>query len=213
MPINVNSGLSGAIIGLLALLRNQGRQTGAPASEARASPPAQAAPLPQPPAAAPDSNNSAVRFDFAVAPAQAGPAAPASGETAPAPATPLAGSAAAPALPPVLAVSTPAAAGSLPAGTAASAAAANAGTAGAGQRDVPAVALPGSMRLPRPVARDDEAMARAWALRSLARENTLGMIERIARMAEPPRAARAVAENDNPGRPAPPAEPKTLARA
>ncbi|MFC0339678.1 hypothetical protein [Paracoccus niistensis] len=63
------------------------------------------------------------------------------------------------------------------------------------------------------MAPDDEAMARAWAVRSLARENTLSMIERIARMAEPPEKAKAPAESDSPGRVAQPAEPKTLARA
>ena len=56
-------------------------------------------------------------------------------------------------------------------------------------------------------------MARAWAIRSLARENTLSMIGRIARMAEPPEKAKAPAESDGTGRAAQPAEPKTLARA
>jgi len=216
MPINVNAGLPGAIIGLLALLRSQGRQSGTPASEAQTAPAAsaaQAASAPQRPAAVPDSSDSAVRFDFSVSPVQAAPAAPAPGETTSVTAGPPAGYVPAAAPPPAVADSTPAAASSLPAGAAAGAAPTGFGAAGTGQRNVPAAASPEPARLPSPVAPDDEAMARAWAVRSLARENTLSMIERIARMAEPPEKAKAPAESDSPGRVAQPAEPKTLARA
>lgn len=209
MPINVNAGLSGAIISLLAHLRNQGRQNGASGiatPQAQAAPSPQATPAPLTPAAAPDSGDNAVRFDFSVAPTQAPPAAPLSVE-----ALPVA------ALPPVAyvpaAAPPPAVVGSLPAGTAAVASMASSGADGTGQRNLPAAALPEPARLPPPAALDDEAMARAWAVRSLARENTLSMIERIARMAEPPEKAQAPAESDSLGRAARLAEPKTLARA
>ncbi|WP_182804150.1 hypothetical protein [Paracoccus sp. MC1862] len=61
---------------------------------------------------------------------------------------------------------------------------------------------------------DDEAAARAWAIQSLGRENRLGLIEQIARMAERPEASQSAA----PSRPAAAvpvaeaAEPRTLVR-
>lgn len=215
MPINVNAGLSGAIISLLAHLRNQGRQNGASGTatpQAQAAPSPQATPAPLTPAAAPDSGDNAVRFDFSVAPTQASPAAPLSGEALPVAALPPVAYVPAAAPPPAVVGSLPAPS-SLPAGTAAVAWMASSGAAGTGQRNLPAAASPEPARLPPPAALDDEAMARAWAVRSLARENTLSMIERIARMAEPPEKAKAPAESDSLGRAAQLAEPKTLARA
>lgn len=58
---------------------------------------------------------------------------------------------------------------------------------------------------------DDEAMARASALRSIARENTLGMIDRIAVSSDKPEAA-AAAKRDGGLTSIESAEPKTLAR-
>lgn len=219
MPNNVNAGLSGAIVSLLAHLRNQARKNAAPGPEAPATP--AAAPAPQVTAAVPAGSDSAARFDFAAPSVQAAPNMP--GPVAPAPiimAPPVAlvpvaalspaadasapGSAPAPvARPSVPVAEVPARA---PGGEAALAA------LRAGERKGAAAPAAEPAQAPEPATPDDEALARAWAVSSIARENRLSIIDRIARMAEPP-PETAKASEEGAGAASRPPEPKTLARA
>ena len=208
MPNTVNTGLAGAIVSLLAHLRNQGRKNGVSAPEEPAATSGQAAPPPQAPSAAPTGADSAVRFDFSAPPAQAAAAAAA------APATAVV-KAAAPAAH-VAAAPLSAAAGSAAAQGGNSAGAATPRTSGAGgQKGAGAAPAPFSepARLPEPADPDDEARARAWAIRTIARENTLSMIGQIARVSERPEAGKAGAESGHGSRAARDSEPRTLARA
>ena len=204
MPNTVNTGLAGAIVSLLAHLRNQGRKNGVSAPEEPAATSGQAAPPPQAPSAAPTGADSAVRFDFSAPPAQA----------AAAPATAVV-KAAAPAAH-VAAAPLSAAAGSAAAQGGNSAGAATPRTSGAGgQNGASAAPAPFSepARLPEPADPDDEARARAWAIRTIARENTLSMIGQIARVSERPEAGEAGTESGHGSHAARDSEPRTLARA
>lgn len=206
MPNTVNTGLAGAIVSLLAHLRNQGRKNGVSAPEEPAATSGQAAPPPQAPSAAPTGADSAVRFDFSAPPAQAAAAA--------APATAVV-KAAAPAAH-VAAAPLSAAAGSAAAQGGNSAGAATPRTSGAGgQKGAGAAPAPFSepARLPEPADPDDEARARAWAIRTIARENTLSMIGQIARVSERPEAGKAGTESGHGSHAARDSEPRTLARA
>ena len=206
MPNTVNTGLAGAIVSLLAHLRNQGRKNGVSAPEEPAATSGQAAPPPQAPSAAPTGADSAVRFDFSAPPAQAAAAA--------APATAVV-KAAAPAAH-VAAAPLSAAAGSAAAQGGNSAGAATPRTSGAGgQKGASAAPVPFSepARLPEPADPDDEARARAWAIRTIARENTLSMIGQIARVSERPEAGKAGTESGHGSHAARDSEPRTLARA
>lgn len=206
MPNTVNTGLAGAIVSLLAHLRNQGRKNGVSAPEEPAATSGQAAPPPQAPSAAPTGADSAVRFDFSAPPAQAAAAA--------APATAVV-KAAAPAAH-VAAAPLSAAAGSAAAQGGNSAGAATPRTSGAGgQKGAGAAPAPFSepARLPEPADLDDEARARAWAIRTIARENTLSMIGQIARVSERPEAGKAGTESGHGSHAARDSEPRTLARA
>lgn len=208
MPNTVNTGLAGAIVSLLAHLRNQGRKNGVSAPEEPAATSGQAAPPPQAPCAAPTGADSAVRFDFSAPPAQAAAAAAA------APATAVV-KAAAPAAH-VAAAPLSAAAGSAAAQGGNSAGAATPRTSGAGgQNGASAAPAPFSepARLPEPADPDDEARARAWAIRTIARENTLSMIGQIARVSERPEAGKAGTESGHGSHAARDSEPRTLARA
>ena len=208
MPNTVNTGLAGAIVSLLAHLRNQGRKNGVSAPEEPAATSGQAAPPPQAPSAAPTGADSAVRFDFSAPPAQAAAAAAA------APATAVV-KAAAPAAH-VAAAPLSAAAGSAAAQGGNSAGAATPRTSGAGgQKGAGAVPAPFSepARLPELADLDDEARARAWAIRTIARENTLSMIGQIARVSERPEAGKAGTESGHGSHAARDSEPRTLARA
>lgn len=208
MPNTVNTGLAGAIVSLLAHLRNQGRKNGVSAPEEPAATSGQAAPPPQAPSAAPTGGDSAVRFDFSAPPAQAAAAAAA------APATAVV-KAAAPAAH-VAAAPLSAAAGSAAAQGGNSAGAATPRTSGAGgQNGASAAPAPFSepARLPEPADPDDEARARAWAIRTIARENTLSMIGQIARVSERPEAGKAGTESGHGSHAARDSEPRTLARA
>ena len=208
MPNTVNTGLAGAIVSLLAHLRNQGRKNGVSAPEEPAATSGQAAPPPQAPSAAPTGADSAVRFDFSAPPAQAATAAAA------APATAVV-KAAAPAAH-VAAAPLSAAAGSAAAQGGNSAGAATPRTSGAGgQNGASAAPAPFSepARLPEPADPDDEARARAWAIRTIARENTLSMIGQIARVSERPEAGKAGTESGHGSHAARDSEPRTLARA
>ena len=208
MPNTVNTGLAGAIVSLLAHLRNQGRKNGVSAPEEPAATSGQAAPPPQAPSAAPTGADSAVRFDFSAPPAQAAAA------TAGAPATAVV-KAAAPAAH-VAAAPLSAAAGSAAAQGGNSAGAATPRTSGAGgQNGASAAPAPFSepARLPEPADPDDEARARAWAIRTIARENTLSMIGQIARVSERPEAGKAGTESGHGSHAARDSEPRTLARA
>lgn len=102
-----------------------------------------------------------------------------------------------------------AAASGAPAPAAGAAAQTGPGVPGGGTLALRAVETTG-VRLPEAAALDDEARTRAWAIRTVARESTLSMIGRLARMSEPvetPRLAEITADC------APKAfEPKTLAR-
>ena len=206
MPNTVNTGLAGAIVSLLAHLRNQGRKNGVSAPEEPAATSGQAAPPPQALSAAPTGADSAVRFDFSAPPAQAAAAA--------APATAVV-KAAAPAAH-VAAAPLSAAAGSAAAQGGNSAGAATPRTSGAGgQNGASAAPAPFSepARLPEPADPDDEARARAWAIRTIARENTLSMIGQIARVSERPEAGKAGTESGHGSHAARDSEPRTLARA
>ena len=208
MPNTVNTGLAGAIVSLLAHLRNQGRKNGVSAPEEPAATSGQAAPPPQAPSAALTGADSAVRFDFSAPPAQAAAAAAA------APATAVV-KAAAPAAH-VAAAPLSAAAGSAAAQGGNSAGAATPRTSGAGgQNGASAAPAPFSepARLPEPADPDDEARARAWAIRTIARENTLSMIGQIARVSERPEAGKAGTESGHGSHAARDSEPRTLARA
>lgn len=207
MPNTVNTGLAGAIVSLLAHLRNQGRKNGVSAPEEPAATSGQAASPPQAPSAAPTGGDSAVRFDFSAPPAQAAAAA--------APATAVV-KAAAPAAH-VAAAPLSAAAGSAAAQGGNSAGAATPRTSGAGGQKGAGAAVPASFsepaRLPEPADPDDEARARAWAIRTIARENTLSMIGQIARVSERPEAGKAGTESGHGSHAARDSEPRTLARA
>ena len=207
MPNTVNTGLAGAIVSLLAHLRNQGRKNGVSAPEEPAATSGQAAPPPQAPSAAPTGADSAVRFDFSAPPAQAAAAA--------APATAVV-KAASPAAHVAAAAPLSAAAGSAAAQGGNSAGAATPRTSGAGgQKGAGAAPAPFSepARLPEPADLDDEARARAWAIRTIARENTLSMIGQIARVSERPEAGKAGTESGHGSHAARDSEPRTLARA
>lgn len=209
MPNTVNTGLAGAIVSLLAHLRNQGRKNGVSAPEEPAATSGQAAPPPQAPSGAPTGGDSAVRFDFSAPPAQAAAAAAA------APATAVV-KAAAPAAHVAAAAPLSAAAGSAAAQGGNSAGAATPRTSGAGgQKGAGAAPAPFSepARLPEPADPDDEARARAWAIRTIARENTLSMIGQIARVSERPEAGKAGTESGHGSHAARDSEPRTLARA
>lgn len=209
MPNTVNTGLAGAIVSLLAHLRNQGRKNGVSAPEEPAATSGQAAPPPQAPSAAPTGGDNAVRFDFSAPPAQAAAAAAA------APATAVV-KAAAPAAHVAAAAPLSAAAGSAAAQGGNSAGAATPRTSGAGgQNGASAAPAPFSepARLPEPADPDDEARARAWAIRTIARENTLSMIGQIARVSERPEAGKAGTESGHGSHAARDSEPRTLARA
>lgn len=208
MPNTVNTGLAGAIVSLLAHLRNQGRKNGVSAPEEPAATSGQAAPPPQAPSAAPTGGDSAVRFDFSAPPAQAATA------LAAAPATAVV-KAAAPAAH-VAATPLSAAAGSAAAQGGNSAGAATPRASGTGgQKGAGAAPAPFSepARLPEPADLDDEARARAWAIRTIARENTLSMIGQIARVSERPEAGKAGTESGHGSHAARDSEPRTLARA
>lgn len=207
MPNTVNTGLAGAIVSLLAHLRNQGRKNGVSAPEEPAATSGQAAPPPQAPSAAPTGGDSAVRFDFSAPPAQAAAAA--------APATAVV-KAASPAAHVAAAAPLSAAAGSAAAQGGNSAGAATLRASGAGgQKGAGAAPVPFSepARLPEPADPDDEARARAWAIRTIARENTLSMIGQIARVSERPEAGKAGTESGHGSHAARDSEPRTLARA
>ena len=210
MPNTVNTGLAGAIVSLLAHLRNQGRKNGVSAPEEPAATSGQAAPPPQAPSAAPTGADSAVRFDFSAPPAQAAAAAAA------APATAVV-KAAAPAAHVAAAAPLSAAAGSAAAQGGNSAGAATPRTSGAGGQKGAGAAAPAPLsepaRLPEPADPDDEARARAWAIRTIARENTLSMIGQIARVSERPEAGKAGTESGHGSHAARDSEPRTLARA
>lgn len=212
MPNSINAGLPGALASLFALLRLQQQSTSASASQTSPVPPVQPA---APVSAAPESGDGAVRFDFSVPAAQVAPAtpepiAPAQPEAVP-PVAPLS-EAALYVPPPPLAISheavadAPSVSGGHP----------GAGTAAAppaslveGRAETAPAAASEPARLPGPVDLDEEAMARAWALRTITRENTLGLIARMAEQPAPP----ASAEENAVAPVARPAEPKTLARA
>jgi len=184
----MSSGLSGPLVSALAHLRNTERRHGASAPQAES------------PAPVPATGGNAVRFDFSDPQAQAaasavsaGPAArhaaPASPAAAPTPVSPAARDQA----------TTPSAAV-----TRASAA----GKANAAADPKEAAAGP---RIEQAAEADDEAAARAWAIRSLARESTLGLIDRIARMTDEPAQTGAAPDDVRPDQKTP--EPRTLAIA
>lgn len=208
MPNTVNTGLAGAIVSLLAHLRNQGRKNGVSAPEEPAATSGQAAPPPQAPSAAPTGADSAVRFDFSAPPAQAAAAAAAAPATAVVKAAaPAAHVAAAPLS---AAAGSAAAQGGNSAGAATPRASGTGGQKGAGAAPVP---FSEPARLPEPADLDDEARARAWAIRTIARENTLSMIGQIARVSERPEAGKAGTESGHGSHAARDSEPRTLARA
>lgn len=182
MPINLLSGLSGALTGVLAQLRNAERTGGAPDPQA------------QSPAPAPTAGESAVRFDFSDPPAQAAasatPGSPAAGHAA------TAGPAPADMAAPVRGPASPAAV------TGASAAAK--APAAVDPRQAPAGTRTGQAADP-----EEEAQARAWAIHSLARESRLATIDRIARMADQPEQTGSAPGTARPDEKTP--EPKTLA--
>ena len=78
---------------------------------------------------------------------------------------------------------------------------------------VPATAGTAAPLYKAAAALDEEAMARAMALRAIARESALGMIDRIARLTDRPEQAEAATATSRDATPATgePAERKTLA--
>lgn len=201
MPSNISHSPVGQIVSFLMHLRNAARRDGD-----------EAPPQANRPPATPEPAESAVRFDLSAQARQEGGAASASAPVA----VPASGT-----LAPVAPAATVAAASALPearnaassAGTARvypAAPSASAASVGSPAADPVKVQVAASVSAPEAgVILDDEALARAWAIRSLSRENRLGLIDRIARMAEPPEAAEAAAAL--PGTEA--SEPRTLARA
>ncbi|MDO5368822.1 hypothetical protein [Paracoccus sp. (in: a-proteobacteria)] len=202
MPSSISHGPAGQIVSALMHLRNAARRAADESSRQA-----------NPPPATPEPAESAVRFDLSgqevrqaeqAARDRAPVAVPANGT--PAPVTPAAKVAAASPLPEARnAVTSAKAASAYPAAPSASALSASPATM------VPAgVQLATSSSAPEAgVIPDDEAAARAWAIQSLSHENRLGLIDRIAGMADRPEAAE-------PAAPVPGAEanePRTLARA
>lgn len=188
MPINIVSNPVGQIMGFLLTPGNWARRTGGDQSRQAQNPPQASEPA-----------GNRVRFDLSasVRQAAAGPAAAASAAEAEA----AAGSAA------------PVAPAAALLGNLASIKGAARQTAEAVPAKAPAIPATGAEPAP-PIILDDEAAARAWAIQSLARENRLGLIEQIARVAERPQASASAA----PSKPAAAvpvaeaAEPRTLAR-
>lgn len=140
--------------------------------------------------------DNAVRFDLSAPPPAAAVSVPV--------VAPIVNAAAAPLVQPTAPAASPVLAGSVPAS----------GRGASGAADT-APRAPASAGTAGPIYNaavlDDEAMARASALRSIARENALSIIDRIAGLSEKPEAAEVAKRNSALTAPEG-AEPKTLAR-